>query len=50
MAKVMGTHRMVLQAILDLPKDSAGFVTDSQIAEKTQILLVDVKGLPVESG
>ena len=37
MAELFGAQRLVLQAILDLPKDSAGFVTDSQIAQSTQI-------------
>jgi len=43
MAKMSGPQRMVLQAILDLPKDSAGFVTDSQIVQKTQSDLMDVR-------
>ena len=37
MAELFGAQRLVLQAILDLQKDSAGFVTDSQIAQSTQI-------------
>ena len=43
MAKLIGAQRMVLQAILDLPKDDAGFVSDSHIAQKTQIAISDVR-------
>src|SRR5271157_3075816 len=43
MAKLFGAQRLVLQTILDLPKDSAGFVTDSQIFQKTGIALDDVR-------
>src|SRR5689334_20748929 len=43
MAKLIGAQRMVLQAILDLPKDAAGHVTDSQIAQRTQIAITDVR-------
>jgi len=32
-----------LQAILDLPKDTAGFVADKEIAQHTRIALKDVK-------
>jgi len=34
---------MVLRAILDLPKDSAGYVQDAHIAQKTQIVITDVR-------
>ena len=43
MAKLIGAQRMVLQAILDLPKDSYGYVPDYQIAESTQIAIADVR-------
>src|ERR1700722_20181768 len=43
MARLIGAQRMVLHAILDLPKDGAGFVKDSQIAESSQIALTDVR-------
>src|SRR4051812_14260737 len=43
MAKLIGAQRMVLQAILDLPKDVADNVTDVQIAQATQIALNDVR-------
>jgi len=43
MAKLFGAQRMVLQAILDLPQDSAGFVTDKQIKQRTNIALRDIK-------
>jgi hypothetical protein len=43
MAKLIGAQRMVLQAILDLPKDVADNVTDNQIAQATQISLGDVR-------
>jgi hypothetical protein len=42
MAKLKGAQRIVLQAISDLRKDSAGFVTDEQIAQSTRVTLVDV--------
>ena len=38
MARLIGAQRMVLQAVLDLPKNAAGFVTDSQIATLTERL------------
>ena len=43
MARLIGAQRMVLQAILDLPKDSAGYVRDAHIAQKTQIAIADVR-------
>jgi hypothetical protein len=43
MARLIGAQRMVLQAILDLPKDVADNVTDAQIAQATQISLGDVR-------
>ena len=43
MAKLFGGQRMVLQAILDLPKDAVGFVTDKQIEQRTNIALKDIK-------
>ena len=43
MARLIGAQRMVLQAILDLPKDSAGYVQDAHIAQKTQIVIADVR-------
>ena len=43
MARLIGAQRMVLQAILDLPKDSAGYVRDAHIAQKTQIVIADVR-------
>ena len=43
MARLVGTERMVLQAILDLPKDAARFVSESQIARNTQITIIDVR-------
>ena len=43
MAKLIGAQQMVLQAILELPKDSSGFSTDAQIAQNTHISLEDVR-------
>jgi hypothetical protein len=43
MFALFGAQRMVLQAIQDLPKDSAGFVGDSQIAQITHIALNNVR-------
>jgi len=43
MAKLFGAQRMVLQAILDLPKDAAGFVSDTQVAQGTSIALKNVR-------
>lgn len=43
MARLIGAQRMVLQAIVDLPKDAAGYVKDSQLAENTKIAISDVR-------
>jgi hypothetical protein len=43
MARLIGAQRMVLQAILDLPKDAVGYVTDARIAQSTQITVSDVR-------
>ena len=43
MAGLKGAQRMVLQAISDLPTDPAGYVSDSQIAQETQIAIGDVR-------
>ncbi len=43
MAALFGAQRIVLQAILDLPKDISGFVTDKQVTQSTQIALGDVR-------
>ena len=43
MAKLFGAQKMVLQAIVELPKDATGFVTDVQIAQRTRIALTDVR-------
>ena len=43
MARLIGAQRMVLKAILDLPKDAAGYLTDTQIAHRTQIAISDVR-------
>jgi CHAT domain len=43
MAKLIGAQRMVLQAIFDLPKNAASYVTEDQIAQSTQIALTDVR-------
>ena len=43
MARLIGAQRMVLQAILDLPKDPSGFVTNKQVAQSTQVALGDVR-------
>jgi hypothetical protein len=43
MTKPKGAGRLVLQAVRDLPKDSAGFVTDLQVAQSTQIAVTDVR-------
>ena len=37
MAQLIGAQRMILQAILDLPKDAAGYVTDDRITRSTLI-------------
>jgi formylglycine-generating enzyme required for sulfatase activity len=43
MANLFGAQRLVLQAIQDSPKDSAGFVTDAQIAQSTKIAIQDIQ-------
>ena len=43
MAKLFLAQRLVLQAILDSPKDSASSVTDLHIAQSTRLALVDVR-------
>jgi hypothetical protein len=43
MARLIGGQRLVLQAISELPKDSAGYVGDSQIAQKTRMAIGDVR-------
>ncbi len=43
MAKLFGAQRLVLQAIHDLPKDAAGFVTDAQVAQRTSVALKEVR-------
>jgi hypothetical protein len=43
MAKLFGAQRMILHVIQDSPKDSAGFVTDSFVAQNTRIALADVR-------
>jgi hypothetical protein len=43
MARLIGAQRLVLQAVRDLPADAAGYVTESQIAQKTQIAPGDVR-------
>ena len=43
MAKLIGSQQMVLQAIQDSPKDTAGLVTDIQVAQTTQIAVEDVR-------
>ena len=43
MARLIGAQRMVLRAIRDLPKDSAGYVQDAHIAQKTQMVVADVR-------
>src|SRR4051812_16289157 len=43
MDRLIGAQPMVLKAILDLPKDAAGYATDSQIAQNTHIAIADVR-------
>jgi TIR domain len=43
MARLIGAQRMVLQAIVDLPKDAAENVTDAQIVQASKIALDDVR-------
>jgi hypothetical protein len=43
MPRLFGAQRRVLQAIEDSPKDAAGFVPDSHIAQATQIALRDMR-------
>jgi putative methionine-R-sulfoxide reductase with GAF domain len=43
MAKLFGAQKLVLQAIHDSPKDEAGFVIDTQVAQATSITLNDVR-------
>jgi hypothetical protein len=43
MPKLFGAQRLVLQAIEDSPKDAAGFVPDTLIAQRTQIALRDMR-------
>ena len=42
MDKLFGPERFVLQAIHDLPKDKAGYVSDADIAQRTQIDIADI--------
>ncbi len=43
MLRLFGAPKLVLQAIRDSPKDAAGFVTDAQIAQSTQMVIGDVR-------
>jgi hypothetical protein len=43
MARLFGAQGLVLQAILDSPKDTSGFVTDARVAQRTSIALDDVR-------
>ena len=43
MDQLDGSERLILQAILDCPKDSAGYVEGSKIAEATRTSLQDVE-------
>src|SRR5262249_27560913 len=43
MPPLYGAQRMILQAILDVQKDAAGYVTDVQIARSTQIAIGNVR-------
>ncbi len=43
MAKLFGAQRMVLQAVNDLPKHPAGYVTDDQISRATGIDVSEVR-------
>jgi hypothetical protein len=43
MARLFGAQILVLQAIQNSPKDSAGFVTDAEVAQSTRIALKDVR-------
>ena len=45
MASLSGAQRVILQAISQLPEDSAGFVTDTQLAQFTRVAIVDVRDL-----
>ena len=43
MVKLLGAQRMVLKAILDLPKDAVDNVSDADIAKATRIAIEDVR-------
>ena len=43
MARLFGAQRKVLQAVHALPKDAAGYVTEIQIAQSTQIIDSDAR-------
>jgi predicted GTPase len=43
MAKLIGAQRLVLQAIQDSPRNAAGSVTDTQVAQGSGITLKDVQ-------
>ena len=43
MEQFQGSERLILQTILDSPKNSAGYVADTQIAEASKTLLKDVQ-------
>ncbi len=40
---LVGAQRLILQAILDLSKDPAGYVTDNQLSQSTRITITDVR-------
>jgi hypothetical protein len=39
MARLFDAQRMVLRTVEDLPKDAAGYVTDTQIAQRSSVSL-----------
>ena len=45
MANLVDAQRMVLQAVLDLPKDAAGYVTEIQLARSTRFEESNVRDL-----
>ena len=43
MEQFQGSERLILQTIVDSPKDSAGFVEDTQIATASKVSRQDVQ-------
>ena len=43
MDQLQGSEKVILQAIVDSPRDSAGYVEETKIAEATRTAIQDVR-------